>query len=82
MKMCTRCQHEPIIARGLCAMCIEADRKKPKIDLAELDQGFTLVVKELVPHYAAIFRALCKEEGIGRAEALALAVAYIQKPIS
>lgn len=54
--------------------------KKPAIDIAALDQASKVVVDVLIPHLASIFLAFVNSPGITRVEALALTVAYIQKP--
>lgn len=56
--------------------------KPVKLDLSEIDQGHTAITNHLVPHYASVFRAFCREEDVTRAEALALTIGYIQKPLS
>lgn len=56
-------------------------KKPPKIPPQhELDQHNAAVANVLVPHYGAVFRAFCKEDGVSRREALELTIAYMQRP--
>lgn len=56
--------------------------KKPLINIAALDQASAAVVNVFIPHLAAIFLAFVNSPGITRVEALALTIAYIQKPVA
>ena len=56
--------------------------KHPEIDLAKIDQEHTAITAHLIPHYAAVFSRFCEEPFMTRVEALALTIAYIQRPPS
>ncbi|MCP4661027.1 MAG: hypothetical protein GY856_36965 [bacterium] len=57
------------------------DPPKPRFDVAAFDQVSKLALDTLVPHWAAVFRAFCAEEGVSRVEAMQLTVAMIQTPL-
>lgn len=52
--------------------------KKKPLTPEEIYLGLTQLVRDTIPHYAAVFKAFAKEAGISRKEALALTAAYMQ----
>ena len=46
----------------------------------ELDQYNASVANTLVPHYAAVFRACCEEDGVSRDDASRLTIGYMHRP--